>query len=183
MCKPSTMEKVPDNLLKKFIRNENLRRHCYAVESCMKYYAGMLNENIELWGNAGLLHDIDYEMYPDTHPNSAVPILKDAGYDNEFINTILSHGYPERTNIPRDTLISKYLFACDEITGLVTAYALMKPGGLNDVEVKGVKKKMKDKAFARNVNREDILTGVNEIGIELDTHIQNVITAMKRIEG
>lgn len=175
------MEKVPHFLLEKYIKNENLRKHCYAVESCMRYYAEILGEDTELWGNAGLLHDIDYEIYPDTHPNTAAPILKEAGFDEEFINVILSHAYPERTNIPRDTLIKKYLFACDEITGLVTAYALMKPGGLKDVEVKGVKKKMKDKAFARNVNREDILTGVSEIGVELDVHIQNVIKAMKRI--
>lgn len=175
------MEKVPHFLLEKYIKNENLRKHCYAVESCMRYYAEILGEDTELWGNAGLLHDIDYEIYPDTHPNTAAPILKEAGFDEEFINVILSHAYPERTNIPRDTLIKKYLFACDEITGLVTAYALMKPGGLKDVEVKGVKKKMKDKAFARNVNREDILTGVSEIGVELDVHIQNVIEAMKRI--
>ena len=174
------MEKVPYILLEKYIQNENLRKHCYSVESCMKYYAEMLNENIELWANAGLLHDIDYEMYPDTHPNSAAPILKEAGFDDEFINTVLSHGYPERTSIPRDTLISKYLFACDEITGLVTAYALMKPGGLKDVEVKGVKKKMKDKAFAKNVNRDDIIKGAGEIGVELDVHIKNIIEAMRR---
>lgn len=174
------MEKVPYFLLEKYIKNENLRKHCYTVESCMRYYAEILGEDTELWRNAGLLHDIDYEIYPDTHPNTAAPILKEAGFDEEFINIILSHAYPERTNIPRDTLIKKYLFACDEITGLVTAYALMKPGGLNDVEVKGVKKKMKDKAFARNVNREDILTGVSEIGVELDVHIKNIIEAMKK---
>jgi putative nucleotidyltransferase with HDIG domain len=173
------MEKVPFILLEKYIKNENLRKHCYAVESAMKYYAEILNENSELWGNAGLLHDIDYEMYPDEHPNASPVILKEEGFDDEFINVILSHAYPDRTNIPRDTLIKKYLFACDEITGLVTAYALMKPGGLKDVEVKGVKKKMKDRAFARNVNRDDIIKGAEEIGIELDIHIKNIIEAMK----
>ncbi|MBN1634394.1 MAG: HDIG domain-containing protein [Ignavibacteria bacterium] len=174
------MEKVPEILLEKYIQNENLRKHCYAVESSMKYYAEMMNEDIELWGNAGLLHDIDYEMFPDEHPNASPNILREWGFNDEFINTILSHAYPERTNIPRETLISKYLFACDEITGLVTAYALMKPGGLNDVEVKGVKKKMKDKAFARNVNRDDIIKGAEEIGLEINAHIKNIIEAMKR---
>ncbi len=169
-----------EELLRNYIKNENLIKHCYAVESCMKYYAEMLNEDIEKWGEVGLLHDLDWEMYPDTHPNTSVPILREAGYDDEFINIILSHAYPERTNIPRDSLISKYLFACDEITGLVTAYALMKPGGLQEVEVKGVIKKMKDKAFARNVNREDIKKGAEEINLDLNTHIQNIINAMKR---
>ncbi|MCX7834368.1 MAG: HDIG domain-containing protein [Ignavibacteria bacterium] len=169
-----------EDLLRNYIKNENLIKHCYAVESCMKYYAELLNEDIEKWGEVGLLHDLDWEMYPDTHPNTAVPILREAGYDEEFINIILSHAYPERTTIPRDSLISKYLFACDEITGLVTAYALMKPGGIQEVEVKGVIKKMKDKAFARNVNREDIKKGAEEIGLDLSTHIQHIINAMKK---
>lgn len=168
-----------EKLLRDYIKNENLIKHCYAVESCMKYYAKMLNEDEEKWGEVGLLHDLDWEMYPDTHPNTAAPILKEAGYDDEFINIILSHAYPERTNVPRDSLISKYLFACDEITGLVTAYALMKPGGIQEVEAKGVIKKMKDKAFARNVNRDDIKKGAEEINLDLNTHIQHIINAMK----
>ncbi len=170
----------PEELLRNYIKNENLIKHCYAVETCMKYYAELMNEDIKKWGEVGLLHDIDWEMYPDTHPNTSVPILKEAGYDEEFINIILSHAYPERTNVPRNTIISKYLFACDEITGLVTAYALMKPGGLQEVEVKGVIKKMKDKAFARNVNRDDIKKGVEEINSDLNTHIQHIINAMKK---
>jgi putative nucleotidyltransferase with HDIG domain len=167
------------NLLNEYIKNPNLIKHCYAVESCMKYYANKFGEDEERWAIAGLLHDLDWEMYPDTHPNNAAPILEKAGYDREFIDTILSHAYPERTNIPRDTLIKKYLFACDEITGFVNAYSLMKPGGINDVEPKGVLKKMKDKAFARQVNREDIRKGAEEIGMDLSEHIQNVINAMK----
>jgi putative nucleotidyltransferase with HDIG domain len=167
------------NLLNEYIKNPNLIKHCYAVESCMKYYANKFGEDEERWAIAGLLHDLDWEMYPDTHPNTAAPILEKAGYDREFIDTILSHAYPERTNIPRDTLIKKYLFACDEITGFVNAYSLMKPGGINDVEPKGVLKKMKDKAFARQVNREDIRKGAEEIGMDLSEHIQNVINAMK----
>jgi putative nucleotidyltransferase with HDIG domain len=169
-------------LLEEYIKNENLRKHCYAVESCMKYYARELAQDEELWASVGLLHDLDWEKYPQTHPNTAVPILREAGFDDEFINIILSHAYPERTNVPRDTLVKKYLFACDEITGLVTAYALMKPGGIAEVEAKGVMKKMKDKAFARSVNRDDIKKGAEEIGMDLEVHITNVIQSMKRDE-
>jgi predicted hydrolase (HD superfamily) len=121
-------------------------------------------------------------MYPDTHPNTAVPILKEAGYDDEFINIVLSHAYPDRTNVPRDSMVKKYLFACDEITGFVIAYSLMKPDGLNNVEPKSVIKKMKDKAFARTVNRDDIKQGAEEIGLELSEHIQNIIEALKTDE-
>lgn len=166
-------------LLEEHIKNENLRKHCYAVESCMRYYAKKLFQDEELWASVGLLHDLDWEKYPETHPNTAVPILQEAGFDDEFINIILSHAYPERTNISRDTLIKKYLFACDEITGLVTAYALMKPEGINGVEAKGVIKKMKDKAFARSVNRDDIRKGAEEIGMSLESHITNVIQSMR----
>lgn len=145
----------------------------------MKYYAKKLGENEVLWAAAGLLHDLDWEMYPDTHPNTAVPILREADFDEDFINIVLSHAYPDRTDIPRDTPVKKYLFACDEITGFVVAYGLMKPGRLNDVEPKGVIKKMKDKAFARTVNRDDIRKGAEEIGVELSEHIGNVIEALK----
>ncbi|MBS1518664.1 MAG: HAD family hydrolase [Bacteroidetes bacterium] len=145
----------------------------------MKFYAGILNEDTEKWGAAGLLHDLDWEMYPDTHPLTAVPILEEAGYDREFIDAVLGHAYPDRTDVKRDTPLAKYLFACDEITGFVMAYSLMKENGLNDVESKSIRKKMKDKAFARNVNREDILKGAEDIGVELDVHIKNIIEAMK----
>jgi len=167
-------------LLRKYIKNENLIKHCYAVESAMKYYAGLLGEDSEKWGAAGLLHDLDWEMYPDTHPNTAVPILEEAGYDKEFIDAILGHAYPDRTDVPRETQLAKYLFACDEITGFIMAYSLMKQNGLSDVESKSIKKKMKDKAFARNVNREDIVKGAEDIGIELDVHVNNIIESMKQ---
>lgn len=168
-----------NELLNSYIQNINLRKHCYAVESCMRFYAKKFGENEDIWAAAGLLHDLDWEIYPDTHPNTAVPILREAGFDDEFVNIVLSHAYPDRTDVPRDSLIRKYLFACDEITGFVTAYGYMKPGGLNDVEPKGVLKKMKDKAFARSVNRDDIKKGAEEIGVELSVHIQNIIDAMK----
>ncbi|MEB2329707.1 MAG: HDIG domain-containing protein [Ignavibacteriaceae bacterium] len=167
------------DLLCEYIKTENLRKHCYAVESAMRFYARQSGEDEDRWEAAGLLHDIDWEIYPDTHPSSAVPILKENGYDDEFIEVILSHAYPERSDVPRKTKFSKYLFACDEITGFILAYSYMKPGGLDDVKPNGVLKKLKDKAFARNVNREDIRNGAEEIGIELSTHIQNIIDAMK----
>jgi predicted hydrolase (HD superfamily) len=118
-------------------------------------------------------------MYPDTHPNTAVPIFKEKGYDDEFIEAVLGHAYPERTDVPRTSLMAKHLFACDEITGFIIAYSYMKPGGIDEVEPKGVIKKMKDKAFAKNVNRDDIRLGAEEIGIELNEHLQNIITAMR----
>lgn len=169
-------------LLHQYIKNENLRKHCYAVEACMRWYARRLNEDEEKWAAAGLLHDLDWEMYPDTHPNTAVPILEEAGYDKETIDAILGHAYPDRTNTPRESKLAKYLFACDEITGFITAYSLMKPGGMNDVEAKSIIKKMKDKAFARNVNRDDIKLGAEEIGIPLEEHITNVITILRSDE-
>lgn len=169
-------------LLHQYIKNENLRKHCYAVESCMRWYAQQQNEDEEKWGAAGQLHDLDWEIYPETHPNTAVPILEEAGYDKETIDAILGHAYPDRTNIPRESKLAKYLFACDEITGFITAYSLMKPGGMNDVEAKSIIKKMKDKAFARNVNRDDIKLGAEEIGIPLEEHITNVITILRNDE-
>ncbi|MEO6695558.1 MAG: HDIG domain-containing metalloprotein [Ignavibacteria bacterium] len=168
-----------EKLLFQFIKNESLRKHCFAVESAMRFYAGKTGEDQEMWASAGLLHDLDWEIYPETHPNTAVPILKEAGYNEEVIDAILGHAYPDRTNVPRHTNISKYLFACDEITGFIMAYSLMKPGGLNDVEPKNIKKKLKDKAFARNVNRDDIINGIKEVGIDLDEHLKNIIEAMK----
>lgn len=168
-----------ESLLHQYIKNENLRKHCYAVESVMRFYAKKLGEDEERWAAAGLLHDLDWEMYPDTHPNTAVPILEEAGFDKEIIDAILGHAYPDRTDTTRESLLSKYLFACDEITGFITAYSYMKPGGLNEVDPKGIKKKMKDKAFAKNVSRDDIIKGTEEIGMDLDEHLINVIEAMK----
>jgi len=174
-----TGQESAEALLIKHIKSENLRKHCCAVESAMKYYAEKLGENVENWAAAGLLHDIDWEEFPDTHPNTAVPILEDAGYSKEVIDAVLGHAYPDRTNVPRNSMLAKYLFACDEITGFITAYSYMKPGGLNDVESKSIRKKMKDKAFAKNINRLELISGAEDIGVEFDEHIQNVINAMK----
>lgn len=174
--------KSSEELLKQYIKNESLLKHCYAVQSAMRFYAKQSGEDEEKWAIAGLLHDLDWEMYPDTHPNTAVPILQEAGYENEIIDAILGHAYPDRTNVSRETKLAKYLFACDEITGFINAYSLMKPGGITEVESKGIRKKMKDKAFAKNVSREDIIKGAEELGLDLDEHIKNVIDAMKNLQ-
>jgi len=170
------------NILKEYTKSDSLLKHAYAVESCVRAYAEKMNEDIEYWGNVALLHDFDYEKYPtaEEHPFKGAEILKEKGFDDEFINAILSHA--DYSGVPRDTSLKKVLFACDEITGLVHAYSLMKEGGLDNVEPKGVIKKMKDKAFARNVNRDDIKKGAEETGLELNEHVQNVINAMKKSE-
>lgn len=168
-----------NELLEKYIQNINLRKHCYAVESCMRFYAKKLNQDENLWAIAGLLHDLDWETEPDTHPLTAVPILREAGFGEDIINAILGHAYPIRTDTKRETLMDKYLFACDELSGFIVAYALMKPGKLNDVDGKGVAKKLKEKRFAEKVSREDIQQGLDEIGIDIETHANNLIEAMK----
>lgn len=166
-------------LIEHYIENQNLRKHCYAVESCMKFYAEKLGEDVEKWQIAGLLHDIDWERFPETHPNSAEPILREAGFDEDIIHAVLAHGYPNYSKTERVSKMDKYLFACDELSGFIVAYSLMKPGRLNDVDAKSVVKKLKDKAFARNVNRDDITQGAAEISIELEEHASNLILAMR----
>lgn len=168
-----------NKLLEKYIQNTNLRKHCYAVESCMRFYAKKLNQNEEEWALAGLLHDLDWETNPDTHPNTGIPILQENGVSQEIIDAILGHAYPTRSNVKRETLMAKYLFACDELSGFIVAYSLMKPGKLNDIDGVGVAKKLKDKAFAKTVSREDIQVGLEEIGLTIEDHANNLITAMK----
>ena len=168
-------------ILHEYTKNENLRKHAYAVESCVLAYAEKYNEDVEYWGNVALLHDFDYERFPtaEDHPYKGSEILKEKGFDEEFRNTIMSHA--DYTQIPRDTLLKKVLFACDEIAGFITAVALVRPSkSVADVEVKSVKKKMKDKAFAAAVSREDIKNGAEELGITLEEHIQTCIDAMKK---
>lgn len=166
-------------MLNENVKNESLKKHCYAVESCMRFYAKKMGEDEEKWAITGMLHDIDWETNPDTHPNTAIPMLLDAGYTQDMVDAILGHAYPSRTDVMRDTLMAKYLFACDELSGFVTAYSLMKPGKLNDVEAKSIVKKLKDKAFAKNVSRDDIYQSLEEIGIPAEEHIANIIEAMR----
>ncbi len=150
----------------------------------MRAYASKLSADENLWGAVGLLHDFDYEKYPSAqeHPYKGNEILKERGYSDEIRRAIMSHA--EYTGVPRETPMEKALFACDELAGFITANALVKPGkSLAEVEAKSVRKKMKDKAFARSVSRDDIVNGARELGVELDEHIAFCIEAMKGIAG
>src|ERR1700680_2028133 len=175
-------------LLTEFTQSESLRKHGLAVEACMRAYARKFHAGSapdeELWGVVGLLHDFDYEKYPslDDHPYKGNEILKERGYSDEIRKAIMSHA--EYTGVTRDTPMEKALFACDELAGFITAVALIKPGkSLAEVDTKSVRKRMKDKAFARKVNREDIINGAVGLGVDLDAHIGFCIEALKGIAG
>lgn len=170
-------------LMHEYTKNDSLRKHMYAVEAAMRAYAKKFGEDEELWGLVGVLHDFDYEMYPDApdHPTKGSEILKEKGYSEEVRKTILSHA--DYMNVPRDTQMAKCLFACDELSGFIIACAVVRPNKIADLEVSSVKKKMKDKAFARNVSREDIQKGAEELGVPLDEHIRFVVEAMKGVSA
>ena len=169
-------------LLTEFTQSESLRKHALAVEACMRAYARKLGADENLWGVVGLIHDFDYEKWPspEEHPYKGNEILKERGYSDEIRRAIMSHA--EYSGVPRETPMEKALFACDELAGFITACALVKPGkSLAEVEAKSVRRKMKDKAFARSVNREDIVNGAAELGVELEEHIAFCIEAMKGV--
>jgi putative nucleotidyltransferase with HDIG domain len=171
-------------LLTEFTQSESLRKHALAVEACMRAYARKMGGDEELWGLVGLIHDFDYEKYPtaEDHPYKGNEILRERGYSEEIRRAIMSHA--EYSGVPRVTPMEKALFACDELAGFLTACALVKPGkSLAQVEAKSVRKKMKDKAFARSVNRNDITTGAADLGVDLEEHIAYCIEAMKGIAG
>jgi len=171
-------------LLTEFTQSESLKKHALAVEACMRACARKVGGDEELWGAVGLLHDFDYDKYPslEDHPYKGSEILKERGYSEEIRNAILSHA--DYTGVPRISPMEKTLFACDELAGFITACALVKPGkSLAEVEASSVRKKMKDKAFARGVHREDIIQGAGDLGLELEEHIAFCIEAMKGIAG
>jgi putative nucleotidyltransferase with HDIG domain len=168
-------------LLQEFTKSDSLLKHAYAVEACVKAYAEKLYEDVDYWGNVALLHDFDYEKYPtaEEHPFKGAEILRNKGFDEEFINSILSHA--DYSGVPRDTVLKKVLFACDELAGFITAVTYVRPSkSVDEVEVSSVKKKMKDKAFAKAVSRDDIINGAAGIEIQLDEHIQFCINAMRK---
>ena len=171
------------DLLCEYTRSDALRKHALAVEAAVGAYAGKLGGDKEEWSVVGLLHDFDYEMYPQypDHPMKGSEILKERGLPEDLRRTILSH-VPD-TNVPRDTLLAKALFACDELSGFIMAVAVIRPNKIADLEVSSVKKKLKDKAFARAVSREDIQKGAEELGVPLDEHISIVIAALKERAG
>ncbi len=169
-------------IVKQYIKNINLFNHMLAVEAAMRYYARKLGEDEELWGNTGLLHDFDWEIHPtlEEHPLAGEPILREKGVPEEIIRAVLSHA--DHTGIPRISQLEKALFACDEVTGLITAVALVRPSrSLYDLTASSVKKKWKDKAFAAGANREEIAKGAEELGVELWQHVDEVILAMRAI--
>jgi putative nucleotidyltransferase with HDIG domain len=173
---------APWRLLTEFTQSESLRKHALAVEACMRAYARKTGVDEELWGTVGLLHDFDYEKYPgsDEHPYKGSEILKERGYSEEVRRAIMSHA--QYSGVARLSTMEKTLFACDELAGFITACALVKPGkSLAEVEAPSVRKKMKDKAFARSVHREDIIEGASDLGVDLEQHIAFCIEAMKTI--
>ena len=168
------------DLLCQYTEKEGLRKHALAVEAAMRHYARLQGEDEELWGLTGLLHDFDYERWPDeaNHPFRGVEILAAQGYPEIMRTAILGHA--PYSGVPRETPLAKALYACDELAGFVTAVALIKPSKkLADVDLSSVKKRLKEKAFARGVHREDVYNGAEEIGLPLDEHIENVIKALQ----
>ena len=169
-------------LLTEFTQSESLRKHALAVEACMRAYARKFGGNEELWGVVGLIHDFDYEKYPSLsdHPYKGNAILKERGWPEEISRAVMSHA--EYTGVTRDSQMEKALFACDELAGFITAATLVKPNkSLAELDARSVRKRMKDRAFARSVNRDDIIQGAAELGVDLEEHITFCIEAMKGI--
>lgn len=170
------------DIVRDHVKNENLVRHMLAVEAAMRLYARKLGEDEETWGVAGLLHDFDWEVHPtlEQHPQDGAPILRERGVPDVVVEAVLSHA--NHTGIPRETTIQKALFACDEITGLITAVALVRPSkSILEVKVKSIKKKWKDKSFAAGANRQEMEEGAQEFGVELWEHVGRVLEAMQGV--
>jgi putative nucleotidyltransferase with HDIG domain len=174
-------------LMHEYTASDSLRKHMLSVEAAMRAYAEKFGEDVERWGTTGLIHDFDYERYPNSehsptegHPAEGVRMLRERGYPEDILRAILGHA--TYSGVPRDTLMAKTLFAVDELTGLITATALVRPTkNVHEVETRSVRKKMKDKAFARGVSREDVMIGTEELGVDLDMHIAFVIGALQSV--
>jgi putative nucleotidyltransferase with HDIG domain len=175
-----TRERAWDTLTR-YTNSEALLRHAQAVEASTRWYARHFGEDEELWGATALLHDFDYEIHPtlDEHPQDGAPILRDEGYPEELIEAVLSHA--EHLHIPRDTQLKRTLFACDELSGFVHACGLVRPTGLDGLEPKSVRKKLKQPSFAAGVHRDEVYAGAELIELELDDHIRNVVAALQPI--
>jgi putative nucleotidyltransferase with HDIG domain len=170
------------SIVKEHVKSQNLINHMLAVEAAMRFYAQKFGEDEELWGLTGLLHDFDWEIHPTLaeHPQAGAPILRERGVPEVIVRGILSHA--DHTGVPRETVLQKALYACDEITGLITAVALVRPSrSLYDLTSSSVKKKWKDKAFAAGANRDEISHATQEFGLDLWEHVDNVIMAMRKI--
>jgi predicted hydrolase (HD superfamily) len=169
-------------LLGEWVDNVGLRNHMRSVEAAVRFYARRFGADEEHWGLAGLLHDLDWEKHPEEHPLRAVEALRERGYPEDVLHAILAHRHGF-TGVAPESQLDRVLLACDEITGLVTASALVRPNGIDDLEAKSVRKKMKDRAFAAGVDRDEVKHGAELLGVELGEHIQNVIEAMRAIGG
>jgi putative nucleotidyltransferase with HDIG domain len=167
--------------LTRYTKSDALRRHALAVEAAMGWYARHFGEDEEPWRVVALLHDFDYEIHPtlDKHPQDGAPILREEGYPEDVIEAVLSHA--EHLSLPRDTLLKRALFACDELSGFIHACGLVRPTGLDGLEPKSVKKKLKQPSFAAGVHRDEVYAGAEGLAIGLDEHIRNVITALQPI--
>jgi len=167
--------------LTKYTQSEALRRHALAVEAAVAAYAGKFGEDEEFWRVTALLHDFDYEIHPtlDEHPQDGAPILRDEGYPEEVVEGVLSHA--EHLGLPRDTLLKKTLFACDELSGFIHACGLVRPDGIETLEPRSVRKKLKQPSFASGVNRDDVYKGAELLGVDLDEHIAFVTEALRPI--
>ncbi len=171
-------------LMTSHVKNENLQKHMLSVEAAMRFYARKYGEDEEIWGMAGLLHDCDYEEYPNLHEHTHVSAqwLRDGGYDERVIYAILAHNDLNLATHPRDNLMARALYACDEITGMITATTLVRPNkSIYGLEVSSVRKKMKTKGFAAGVNRDDLVKGAELLGVDLNDHIAFVIEAMSSV--
>jgi len=168
--------------LEAWVENENLRKHMYAVEAAVRRYARLRGADEEVWGMAGLLHDLDWEKHPEEHPLKAVEHLRAEGYPEEVVHAILAHR-PDFTAIEPETELDRVLYACDELSGLVVACCLVRPNGIDDLKPKSVKKKLKDKAFAAGVDRDEVAHGLELIGMDRTEHIQNVIDGIREVGG
>jgi putative nucleotidyltransferase with HDIG domain len=177
-----TREQAWDTLTR-YTKSESLLRHALAVEASVRWYGRTYGKDEEFWGCVALLHDFDYEIHPtlDKHPQDGAAILREEGYSEELIEAVLSHA--EHLAMPRDTQLKKVLFACDELSGFVHACGLVRPTGLEGLEPKSVKKKLKQPSFAAGVHRDEVYAGAELLGLELDEHIANVVAALQPIAG
>ena len=177
---PPTREQAWDTLTR-YTKSESLLRHALAVEASVRFYARLYGEDEERWACVALLHDFDYEIHHrlDKHPQDGAPILRDEGYPDEIVESVLSHA--EHLQLPRDTQLKKVLFACDELSGFVHACGLVRPTGLDGLEPKSVRKKLKQPSFAAGVHRDEVYAGAELLGLELDEHVANVIAALQPI--
>ncbi|MGD9898096.1 MAG: HD domain-containing protein [Calditrichaceae bacterium] len=168
------------NILNEYTKTDSLLKHAYAVEAAMRAYAAKYNEDVEKWGIVGLLHDFDYEKYPDEHPIKGSELLRDKNIPEDIRTAILGHA--DFSGVPRETLMAKTLYAVDELCGFITAVTLVRPSrSISEVQFKSVKKKLKDKSFAAKVNREEITRGAEELGVEFTAHVEFVISALSGV--